>query len=107
MEEAWDGPVPEPVSVEPARLTKSKKKDAKKRPSSTQKSQSKPKRSKSEPRPSAGSSADSPGAAASDLALEILESFEEKYKDVLKMLPPVLWPSSVKHGAHSYTATLA
>ena len=107
MEQALDGPVPAPVSVEPARLSKSKKKDAKKRKSNTQKSHCEPKRSKSEPRPSAGSSVDSPGAAACDLALEVLESFEEKYQDVLKTLPPVLWPSSTKHGAHSYTATLS
>ena len=107
MEEALDACVPDPVSVESGRLSKSKKKAAKKRKSSTKKSHSEPKRSKTEPRPSGGSSVGSPGAAASDLALEVLDSFEDKYKDVLKMLPPVLWPSSTKHGAHSYTATLA
>ena len=37
---------------------------------------------------------------------DVLKSFPEAYQAVIKSLPQCLWPSSKKHGQHSYTVCL-
>ena len=37
---------------------------------------------------------------------EILTSFSQVYQGLIKTLPGDLWPTSVKHGEHSYTVFL-
>ena len=93
------------MSVEQSR--KSKKKGKKRKSESKgRKSKSKSKVPKIEPRPEAEDAPESPGATASDVALEVLSSFDDRYQDIIKQFPRMLWPSTAKHGAHSYTATL-
>ena len=37
---------------------------------------------------------------------EVLETFLEAYRPVIQKLPVCLWPTSSKHGQHSYTVFL-
>ena len=37
---------------------------------------------------------------------EILESFAQSYRAIIRALPCALWPSSTRHGEHSYTVFL-
>lgn len=37
---------------------------------------------------------------------EVLNTFPETYKAVIKSLPTCLWPTASKHGQHSYTVYL-
>ena len=88
---------PPPVSVEPTGKSKPKK-----RPSGSSKSTSKRRKSASKSQPRSPVAAE----AGSERALEVLATFDEKYQDIIKQLPHVLWPSATKHGEHSYTANL-
>ncbi|CAE7245342.1 unnamed protein product [Symbiodinium natans] len=45
----------------------------------------------------------STGAASCSDEKEIMDSFEEEYREVLIVLPPELFPVSTKHGKHSFT----
>lgn len=45
----------------------------------------------------------SPKPAEQESKESVLESFVPVYQAVIKSLPVVLWPSSSKHGQHSYT----
>ena len=87
---------PEPVDVEPAHGSKSKKRKSK----SKSKSKSRSKRAKG------GHDTSTEARAGSVDREQVLQSFDQKYQDVIKSLPHVLWPTSTKHGEHSYTATL-
>ncbi|CAL1174327.1 unnamed protein product [Cladocopium goreaui] len=87
---------PEPVDVEPAHGSKSKKRKSK----SKSKSKSRTKRAKG------GHDTSTEARAGSVDREQVLQSFDQKYQDVIKSLPHVLWPTSTKHGEHSYTATL-
>lgn len=84
---------PEPVDVEPAHGSKSKKRKSK------SKSKSRSKRAKG------GHDTSTEARAGSVDREQVLQSFDQKYQDVIKSLH-VLWPTSTKHGEHSYTATL-
>ena len=97
MDDALNELDPPPVSVEPAKKTNKRKSSSSKNPKSP-----KPKSKKSRPKP-----LESPGATqGSDRTLEVLESFEEMYRGLIKKLPLPLWPTSKRHGAHSYTVIL-
>ena len=98
-DEALEAANPLPVSVEPDRSKKPKRKSDSKRRSKSKV----PKVPKNEP---ASAGAESPGAAASDHASEVLQSFDPKYQEIIQQLPRMIWPCSSKHGAYSYTATL-
>jgi hypothetical protein len=80
--------------VEPAHGSKSKKRKSK------SKSKSRSKRAKG------GHDTSTEARAGSVDREQVLQSFDQKYQDVIKSLPHVLWPTSTKHGEHSYTATL-
>lgn len=87
---------PEPVNVEHKKRTK-KRKSSSSKPSGSKKAKAKP------ARPPAG-----PLRSERTLDVEIvLESFSEAYRAIIRALPTCLWPSSDKHGEHSYTVFLA
>jgi len=92
---------PPPVKVEP------KKKPSKKR-SKTVNPEPKAKEKKAKTsKPKQASRPASPARAASgENVYAIISSFEKHYQEVIRKLPKMFWPTSSKHGKHSYTATL-
>ena len=67
-------------------------KDRVKRKQNSKSNKKKGKKQKSSPEPAEQESKES-----------VLDSFLPVYQAVIKSLPVVLWPSSSKHGQHSYT----
>ena len=92
-EEELETAQPEPIALE--------SKKGKKRKASKDKAN--PKAAKPG-RPPAGPLRGNGGSLEIDA---ILNSFLEAYRPVIRALPTCLWPSSDKHGEHSYTVYLA
>lgn len=91
---------PPPIKVD------RKKKPAKKR-SQADKPEPKAKRQKKTKTDKRASRPASPARAASgENVYEIISSFEKHYQEVIRKLPKMFWPTSTKHGKHSYTVTL-
>ena len=103
FERALDTVDPLPVLAEP------KAKSAKRKRNSSQSGKSaKSRKSKSKSKskgPKLPGTPEADHASAVD-AVDIINSFPEMYRDTIKALPTMLWPTSSKHGEHSYTAIL-
>ena len=94
-----DGVRPEPVDLGSRKGTKDKKQNKKRKAANPKSSSSK---ASKKPRPPAA-----PLRREQALDMErVLGSFSESYRAIIQALPPCLWPSSDKHGEHSYTVPL-
>lgn len=83
-----------PVDVAFARA--SRKVKGKKTKKGKKAKSNKKKRSSNTPSPTTPKAEDPPKA-------EVVNSFLEVYRGVIKSLPVCVWPTSTKHGQHSYT----